>query len=285
MARLLFIGMWNFCDDRGVHPVAYKTLKAEVFPADDVTASQVEQWVGEMIEQSLLETFHDDSGRAWWHVTGWHHQRIDRPSKTRYPEPPRSAPLPSEAGSNEGGCAKDASKDAPFNGALDEHSSITRRSLDVHSLTEGKGREGIKPSEDKSSLVPDLAAVNQQDGTADEKLCLASGAEKSHAEPDDCPHVAIIALYHELLPECPPVKSWLNGRAGLLRQRWREDKKRQSLDWWRRFFSYVHESDFLAGRARTQPGRPPFVADLEWLVRPNNLAKVIEGKYHHEASA
>ena len=81
------------------------------------------------------------------------------------------------------------------------------------------------------------------------------------------------------------MKSWHNGRAGMLRQRWREDTKRQSLDWWKRFFGYVHESEFLSGRSQPQPGRPPFVADLEWLIRPNNLAKVIEGKYHHEAAA
>ena len=32
IARLLFIGLWNFCDDNGVHPASYIRLKAEVFP-------------------------------------------------------------------------------------------------------------------------------------------------------------------------------------------------------------------------------------------------------------
>ncbi len=54
MARLLFIGLWNFCDDRGVHPVAYKTLKAEVFPADDILASDVERLVTELVSNELL---------------------------------------------------------------------------------------------------------------------------------------------------------------------------------------------------------------------------------------
>ena len=97
MARLLFIGLWNFCDDRGVHPVAYKTLKAEVFPADDLLSSDVERLVGELIAQGLLSEF-EAEGRRWWFVTGWHHQVINRPSKSRYPEPPRNAPLPSAAG-------------------------------------------------------------------------------------------------------------------------------------------------------------------------------------------
>ena len=34
IARLLFIGLWNFCDDNGVHPASYIRLKAEVFPPD-----------------------------------------------------------------------------------------------------------------------------------------------------------------------------------------------------------------------------------------------------------
>ncbi|WP_144025173.1 hypothetical protein [Burkholderia sp. HI2500] len=78
-ARLLFIGMWNFCDDGGNHPASAKTLKAEVLPADDVSASVVMQWVDELIEQGLLSEYEAD-GKEFWHVTGWHHQRIDQPT-------------------------------------------------------------------------------------------------------------------------------------------------------------------------------------------------------------
>lgn len=131
-------------------------------------------------------------------------------------------------------------------------------------------------------LVPSHSAGDLLDANADEKLRKAAGGEKTPATPDDCPHGQIVALYHELLPECPPVKTWHATRAALLRQRWREDQKRQTLDWWRRYFGYVRESDFLVGKASAHNGRPPFVADLEWLIRPTNLAKVIEGKYHHD---
>jgi len=102
---------------------------------------------------------------------------------------------------------------------------------------------------------------------------------------DPCPHHEIIAAYHEALPTCTPVKIWGEQRRGLLRQRWREDAKRQRIEWWRRFFAYVAESRFLTGRAENEPGRDPFVADLEWLIRPRNFVKVIEGKYHREEAA
>jgi len=99
--------------------------------------------------------------------------------------------------------------------------------------------------------------------------------------PPYCPHEEIIEAYHAALPACPRVRVWHEGRRRLLAARWREDEKRQSIKFWKSFFHYVSESDFLAGRTEGSGGRPPFVADLEWLVRPTNFAKVIEGRYHN----
>lgn len=84
-ARLLFIGLWTFCDDGGNHPASAKTLKAEVFPGDDdATVSRVMQWIDEMIEAQLV-TEYEVEGKEFWHVTGWHHQRIDQPT-LRHPK-------------------------------------------------------------------------------------------------------------------------------------------------------------------------------------------------------
>ncbi|HIE4430002.1 TPA: hypothetical protein ACXM9H_000973 [Burkholderia multivorans] len=79
-ARCLFIGLWNFCDDGGNHPASVKTLKAEVFPGDDdATMDAMMRWIDELIEQGLLAEY-EAEGREFWHVTGWHHQRIDQPT-------------------------------------------------------------------------------------------------------------------------------------------------------------------------------------------------------------
>ena len=93
------------------------------------------------------------------------------------------------------------------------------------------------------------------------------------AELPSCPHQEIIALYHEILPELSAVKDWTEKRRKNLQSRWREDANRQSLDYWKRFFSFVSKSDFLMGR------KTEFRADLEWLVNSSNFVKVIEGKY------
>jgi len=100
-----------------------------------------------------------------------------------------------------------------------------------------------------------------------------------------CPHMKIIELYHEILPELPAVKGWNETRRGWLRARWKEKPEYQSLDWWKKFFQYVRESDFLMGKVERKNGDKPFMADLEWLIRPNNFLKVIEGRYHNRDPA
>lgn len=97
-----------------------------------------------------------------------------------------------------------------------------------------------------------------------------------------CPHQEIISLYHATLPMLPQVREWNDQRQGYMRSRW---KDHPSLDYWQKFFAFVAKSEFLTGRAEGRPGAPPFVADLEWLIRPTNFVKVIEGKYHQERVA
>lgn len=98
-----------------------------------------------------------------------------------------------------------------------------------------------------------------------------------------CPHERIIALYHEVLPELRQIREWNETRRRLLQRRWSENPERQNLDWWRQFFGYVRKSRFLMGKTTGRDGRP-FDCDLEWLIRPTNFAKVIEGKYEDQAA-
>ncbi len=78
-ARLLFIGLWCFCDDSGIHPASMKRLKMEVYPSDDFTVQDVSTMVHELIDHGLLEEYMVND-QPYWRVTGWHHQRIDQPN-------------------------------------------------------------------------------------------------------------------------------------------------------------------------------------------------------------
>jgi len=115
--------------------------------------------------------------------------------------------------------------------------------------------------------------------------------ELSPAAPDDadepepsgvppCPVKRIIALYHEVLPELPAVRAFPDAAERMLRSRWREEPNRQTLDWWSEFFVYVRDRcPFLVGK------RTDFTADLMWLVRPTNFAKVLNGNYEQRDAA
>ena len=91
------------------------------------------------------------------------------------------------------------------------------------------------------------------------------------------PYQKIVDLYHEMLPDCPSVRLLTDARKSSIRQRWL--KELEDLDSWRNYFEHVSKSKFLTGKVESI-GRKPFVADLEWLCKPNNLAKIAEGKYH-----
>lgn len=115
--------------------------------------------------------------------------------------------------------------------------------------------------------------------------------EKSRAGKPACPHQKLIDLYHEVLKTNPRVIEWNDERQGYMRSRWNEwlakakySTEEEGLAFWRRYFEHVAKSRFLTGQADAKPGHPPFVASLEWLVRPRNVAKIVEGAYHREAA-
>lgn len=97
-------------------------------------------------------------------------------------------------------------------------------------------------------------------------------------EKNEIPYEKIVALYHETLSELPKVAKLTKQRYGYIRQRWLEDLP--DLSAWEGYFRVVRKSKFLMGKSNGSGGRPPFRADLTWLCRPENIVKVIEGKYH-----
>ena len=94
-----------------------------------------------------------------------------------------------------------------------------------------------------------------------------------------CPHKEIVAEYHRVLPELSQVKVWTKARQAMLQSRWREDKERQSIAWWTNYFTSVRKCPLLMGNVPGKNGGIPFRADLEWLIRPQNMPKVLEGRY------
>jgi hypothetical protein len=86
----------------------------QVFPGDDFTADQIDAMLIELESQHLVGRF-DADGECYLVITGWHHQKIERPTY-KYPAPP---------------------SDLQFV----EDSPTTRRQLAERSPPEGNGEE------------------------------------------------------------------------------------------------------------------------------------------------
>lgn len=85
-ARLLFVGMWNFADDLGRLPLSPKTIKAQIFPSDDLSSEAILGMIQELSSNSLLLVYTVE-GKDYLQITGWQHQRIDKPQPGKYPSP------------------------------------------------------------------------------------------------------------------------------------------------------------------------------------------------------
>jgi uncharacterized protein YdaU (DUF1376 family) len=136
-------------------------------------------------------------------------------------------------------------------------------------------------------------ATNNQEPITNNQLktyiCSPDGEPEPVKKLPSCDHKAVIKLYHQNLPTMRRVEVWNETRAGYLRQRWREVAAELAqekditaddvLNWWAEFFLSVGKSRFLTGKVNSKDGRA-FVADLEWILKPSNFAKIVEGKYH-----
>lgn len=120
-ARLMFIGLWNFCDDAGNHVSNARTIRAEIFPGDDDIGSATVRRLLEECSANNLISFYEAGGRPYIHVNGWRHQKIERPN---IKHPPMST-----------GNQLDAPRFA-------DQSPTNRRLIADPSPPEGKGREG-----------------------------------------------------------------------------------------------------------------------------------------------
>lgn len=97
---------------------------------------------------------------------------------------------------------------------------------------------------------------------------------KNDKEESLCPFQDILDLFNEKLPDLPRVRKLTPRRRKALNARWREDKERQSLEWWGRFFEYVAGCLFLMGQNRNG-----WKASFDWIMEPSNFVKIVEGNY------
>lgn len=254
MARLLYIALWCEADREGRMLWKPRTFKMRYFPADDCDVIAL---CKELTDAGLVRLYGD--GLA--HVPSFSkHQHLN----------PREA------------VSQLAEPDAPVTRG---RRVSTRHSPDSDAQVgrEGKGREGKAYVEANASTSPPGALPDD------------SGAEDLPQDPKgytipDCPVAEVVELYHQRCPTLNRVEVVNEFRRGLVRSRWREVCAEERMDrttalaWWGDYFAHVNRSAFLIGKTPGKPGSPPFKADFEWLVRPQNFVRVVELRYHREAA-
>ena len=93
-ARLLFVELWTLCDDHGKARASPRMLASLLFPYDDDAPGLIEGWLGELEGQGCVERY-ESAGTHYLRVVNWtRHQKIDRPSQSRFPDPPLAPASP-----------------------------------------------------------------------------------------------------------------------------------------------------------------------------------------------
>jgi uncharacterized protein YdaU (DUF1376 family) len=169
--------------------------------------------------------------------------------------------------------------------------------IEAYRSRQDHGRKAAKARWENAQSIPGASIehtrrtkndANREPITDNREPVVIKEPKGSLSEPKvpPCQHQAVIDLFHEVLPELPRVMIWNKTREGLLKARWREravmDKwqsEDDGLKFFRDYFDYVRRSKFLMGKVSGN-GKRPFECELEWLIRPNNWVKVLEGKYH-----
>jgi hypothetical protein len=180
LTRLLFIGIWNFCDDGGNHPDSEKTIKARVFPGDEISSSSIRRMLDELSSNGLL-AFYEHSGKRYLHVSGWEHQRIDKPT-FKYPEFVQSPVVSSSpllgAGTDEN------QKPGPGGDSIGESSTSIRPPLDEDSsnplLGLDPGREGMG---NRKGEEQDQEHVHRRDAPPDDATVESQAGANGQAQP------------------------------------------------------------------------------------------------------
>ena len=87
--RLLFIGLWSYVEDNGVGRDEPQLIQCDLYPLDTFTEASVRTYGGLMrlSQRGLITRYEGPDGRRYLQINSWDkHQKINRPSKPRFPQ-------------------------------------------------------------------------------------------------------------------------------------------------------------------------------------------------------
>jgi hypothetical protein len=133
-AQRTFVGLWTYADDHGRGQDDARLIKAALWPLrDEHTPARVEEDMAAIADLGLILRYTYGEGR-YFQILGWtEHQRVNRPSTSRYPDPPPPPGSPREASLNgHGGLTEDSPQERKGTregkGKEENHASLTESS-------------------------------------------------------------------------------------------------------------------------------------------------------------
>lgn len=84
--------------------------------------------------------------------------------------------------------------------------------------------------------------------------------------------------FREHLPAMPQIRDMTEARKKMVRSIVKRGGRYAQPDFFPEFFKYVSKSKFLTGRSEN----PWHGCCFDWLLKPANFQKIIEGNYHPE---
>lgn len=147
---------------------------------------------------------------------------------------------------------------------------------------------GVSESHPESVIEPVIEpTTTTPTADAEGPAVVAEGESPKPQKLPACPHQEILKLWAEILPQCrqPAPNLWADTeRARHLTTRWKAcfaltkpngepfyTDTASGLDWWRRFFGYIANNEYLMRGHRW--------FDLPWVVKRENFVKILERKY------
>ena len=147
--RLLFIGLWSYVEDNGVGRDEPQLIQCDLYPLDTFTEASLRTHGGLMrlSQQGLITRFEGPDGRRYLQINSWDkHQKINRPSKPRFPQ-------------------YNAENCALTEGSLSPHCALTEGSLPEQGTgnrEQGTGKPPVRPpheTEPAETASAELATV------------------------------------------------------------------------------------------------------------------------------
>lgn len=129
-------------------------------------------------------------------------------------------------------------------------------------------------------LIQDLEGVAQTTPRLAVLMRRAIQALQGPPDENSIPYEDILASFNRHLGSYLPRAGRLpSGRKAQIRARWNEHADQRNIEWWDTLFTRAAASDFLTGRRAAGGGHENWRPNFDWLVKPANVTKILEGNY------